>query len=198
MATTRESFLQRVRAAVPAATELPPVYTGPSGTGSFDRFVASIEAVGGTVQQVKARSALLDAIGAIDPHARRLVHPSLRPSGPDQPPNESPEVVVLPGVVGVAEDGSVLVDALDTLTPPHHRSRALPFLAEHMVIVLHAGDIVADLHAALTHPAAAAALSEAGFAVWVSGPSKTADIEQTLVLGAHGPERLTILLVGAD
>ena len=198
MATTRESFLQRVRAAVPAAAELPPVYTGPSGTASTERFVASTEAVGGTVYRLEARSALSDAIGAIAPTARRLIHPSLQRARPGPLPSESPEVVVLPGIVGVAEDGSVLVAALDTLTPPPHRSRALPFLAEHMVIVLHAGEIVADLHAALTHPAAAAALSEAGFAVWVSGPSKTADIEQTLVLGAHGPERLTILLVGAD
>ena len=33
---------------------------------------------------------------------------------------------------------------------------------------------------------------------WITGPSRTADIEQTLLLGAHGPKRLHILLVDGD
>jgi L-lactate dehydrogenase complex protein LldG len=35
-----------------------------------------------------------------------------------------------------------------------------------------------------------------GFALWLSGPSKTADIEQALVIGAHGARSCTVLLVG--
>ncbi|OGU07057.1 MAG: hypothetical protein A2W29_11600 [Gemmatimonadetes bacterium RBG_16_66_8] len=95
------------------------------------------------------------------------------------------EVLVCQGVVGVAENGAVWL--------PQSRvvHRAAPFLTQHLVIVLDSGAIVGNMHEAY----ARIRVDEEAFGVFVAGPSKTADIEQILVIGAHGPRSLTVLLV---
>ena len=106
--------------------------------------------------------------------------------GPDSTPERLSgiELAVVPGRFGVAENGAVWVSEADL---PH---RALPFIAEHLVLVLPKREIVADMHEAyrrMPRPLP-------GYGVFVSGPSKTADIEQALVIGAHGPRGLLVLL----
>ena len=73
---------------------------------------------------------------------------------------------------------------------PHH---ALVVIPEHLAVVVDAAALVPDQHAAY------AALDLAGRPRWglfLAGPSKTADIEQSLVIGAHGARSATVLLVG--
>lgn len=92
---------------------------------------------------------------------------------------------VCEAVLGVAENGAVWLP-LSRLG-----ARAPAFLAEHVVVVLDRTAIVSDLHEAYD------SIDVAGevFGVFVAGPSKTADIEQSLVIGAQGPKRLTLVLV---
>ena len=74
---------------------------------------------------------------------------------------------------------------------PRPLDRAAMLLCEHLVLVVPAAAVVATLHEAYARIDPA----PGGFGWFVAGPSKTADIEQTLVLGAHGPRDATLLLL---
>jgi L-lactate dehydrogenase complex protein LldG len=87
--------------------------------------------------------------------------------------------------LGVAENGSVWLSESDMV------NRLLPFICEHLVIVLDANTIVTNMHDAYK----LIKVDEEGYGVFLSGPSKTADIEQSLVIGAHGPRSLLVYLV---
>ncbi len=93
---------------------------------------------------------------------------------------------VLPGELAVAENGSVWV-ALEQVLP-----RTLCFLSQHVALVVPADSLVHNLHEAYDR----ITVGSGRFAAFVSGPSKTADIEQSLVIGAHGARTLTVFLVG--
>ena len=95
------------------------------------------------------------------------------------------ELFICEAVLGVAENGAVWLP----LSRLRHRSAV--FLATNVLVVLNRARIVASLHDAY----AAIDVSAEGFGVFVAGPSKTADIEQALVVGAHGAMSVTILLV---
>ena len=111
------------------------------------------------------------------------------PNGQDEVfwPADDPEkadMVVIRGQLGVAENGAVWIDEDDM------QIRKLPFLTVHLVLVLDKGKILPDMHEAYEQ----VDLERSGFGVFIAGPSKTADIEQSLVIGAHGPIEHTILL----
>jgi L-lactate dehydrogenase complex protein LldG len=104
-----------------------------------------------------------------------------REPAPDADPHSFADVAVaiIPGTIGVAENAAVAVEGKRV---PH---RALPFLCEHLILLLPVAAIVPDLHRALASlPPDATRFHHL---TWISGPSKTADIELALVLGAHGP-----------
>jgi L-lactate dehydrogenase complex protein LldG len=94
------------------------------------------------------------------------------------------DMVVIRGQLGVAENGAVWIDEHDM------QIRQLPFVTSHLVLVLEKAKIFPDMHEAYKQ----VDLERSGFGVFIAGPSKTADIEQSLVIGAHGPIEHTILL----
>ena len=89
------------------------------------------------------------------------------------------------GLLGVAENGAIWVEESKM------RNRLLPFICQHLVLVLDAKKIVADMHQAYDQ----LTVNREGYGVFIAGPSKTADIEQSLVIGAHGARSLLVFLV---
>ena len=90
------------------------------------------------------------------------------------------------GSFGVAENGAVWIEAL-----PEGATRRDLFIHETLIISLDKTQIVNNMHEAYRR------LGEKsdGYGLFISGPSKTADIEQALVFGAHGPRELCIELL---
>lgn len=94
------------------------------------------------------------------------------------------QALVIEGQFGVAENGAIWID--ETNFP----DRLLPFITEKLVVILNRGNIVSDMREAYRK----VNLTNTGFGVFISGPSKTADIEQSLVYGAHGAKTMSILI----
>ena len=95
---------------------------------------------------------------------------------------EDLDVLILESEFGVAENGAIWIE--DSKIP----LRILPFITKHLVLVIDEKSIVPYMHQAYEK------IKDFNFGVFISGPSKTADIEQSLVIGAHGALSLTVLL----
>jgi L-lactate dehydrogenase complex protein LldG len=100
------------------------------------------------------------------------------------------EEFVARGDAAIAETGSVLV----CLPQP---DRAAALLAEHLWLVLRSADILPNLDEALVRVQAYVA-SGGAYAMLMSGPSRTADIERALTIGVHGPRALTIVVLDEE
>jgi L-lactate dehydrogenase complex protein LldG len=87
------------------------------------------------------------------------------------------DTAIIRGGVAVAENGSIWV------TEENMVNRLLPFIAQQLILLIHEKDLVPTMH----HAYEKISVNETGFGVFIAGPSKTADIEQSLVIGAHGP-----------
>ena len=89
----------------------------------------------------------------------------------------------------VAQTGSVCVTALSS------GGRTLSVLPPHHLVIARRAQLVTDLTAAYELLAQKYAAHYPSFMSFITGPSRTGDIERILVLGAHGPKKLTVLLV---
>jgi L-lactate dehydrogenase complex protein LldG len=93
------------------------------------------------------------------------------------------DVGVVRAAFGIGETGSIW------LSEEELRVNAVAYLAQHLVALLDPADIVGNLHHAYRDPR----FKTARYAVLVTGPSATADIEGVLIHGAQGVRSLTVV-----
>jgi L-lactate dehydrogenase complex protein LldG len=193
--SSREFILERVRRNQPAWRALPPV-------PSFERpvidplaaFGAALARMGGALAEAQPGASLDEFIGARFPEARVICSavPEVQGTRRIQSVRHAAElddvdVGVVRAVFGIAETGSVWLSERELVV------NALGFLAQHLVVLLDPQAIVPDLHRAYLHPG----FFDARYAVLMTGPSATADIEGVLIRGAQGIRTLTVIPVAA-
>ena len=98
---------------------------------------------------------------------------------------EDVELSIIKAHFAVAENGAVW------LTEEVMGQRIIPYICQHLAVVVNAESIVPTLHEAYQK----IGVGDYGFGGFIGGPSKTADIEQALVLGAHGPLTMTVFIM---
>jgi len=176
--------------------------------GRIELFIAEAERVSATTARVSSRE---DVPAAIAAYLRASNLPAAIKTAPDLSvadlPWESapsltvkaggadPEdaVSVTPAYAGVAETGTVVT--LSNPTTP----TGLNFLPLNHVVVIDTADIAGsyeEIWSRMRDDLGAGTMPRT--VNWITGPSRTADIEQTLLLGAHGPQRLHIVLVDGE
>ncbi len=194
----RDEILAALRRNAPSG----PPHPGYAGVAAafpdlLAQFALSVAAVGGTLVRVPDLAAADAALRALPIHAQARRVASLVPgvgavtvdatAVTDPHALADLDLVVLRAALAVAENGACWIEGPGL---PHH---ALVVIPEHVAVVVDAAAVVPDLQAAY------AALDLPGRPRWglfLAGPSKTADIEQSLVIGAHGARSATVFLVG--
>ncbi len=194
----REKILSAVKASQPAARELPALPAGePASLPELTEcFIKVLESIGGAVYIVPDHGHILSILRELHPEAKRIVSdcPELspfaeRPTGKEDPHSfENIDLSILRAHFGVAENGACWI------TEDLMIERAVPFICQHLALIIDKNNIVPSMHEAYDRIAG----SEYGFGTFIAGPSKTADIEQSLVLGAHGPRSMTAFILDAD
>jgi L-lactate dehydrogenase complex protein LldG len=193
---SRDDILRAVRAqTVPPAPlpELDGAWT--TYTDRSRQFASVLEAVGGRCIFAADLGELNRELALLQPYVAAKKIASLVP-GAGAPnvdvealadPHELEDIdfAILAGQFGVAENGAVWV------TDTGLKHRVVYFLVQHLALVVPAAALVDNMHQAYER----LAFPSAGFGAFISGPSKTADIEQSLVIGAHGPRSLTVFLL---
>jgi len=193
--SSRDAILAALRGAN-AEPVAAPSHPAPVKQGDpVERFLESVKGVGGHPYRVPDAAALAAEVARIPPWSspRRA---SLVPGIPGTVDLEAVldphaladlDVAAIPGEIGVAENGAVWVKG-ESLG----RHRAVFVIPEHLVLVVRAADVVNDMQEAYGR----ITLPRPGYGVFISGPSKTADIEQSLVIGAHGARSCAVFVVG--
>ncbi len=197
-ATVSERLRVHPAGIVPTRGQLPP-------EARLDLFVAMAEKVSASVARVATAG---EVPGAVAAYLRSKNLPQAIRRGEDPrlaalPFDGEPQLAVSIGpsdghdlaglshaVAGVAETGTVV------LTSGADNPTTLNFLPEHHLVVVRAADVVGDYEAVwarLRQTYGAGLMPRA--VNMITGPSRSGDIEQTILLGAHGPRSLHLIVV---
>ncbi|MGQ7944334.1 LutC/YkgG family protein [Flavobacterium sp. WC2509] len=192
--SARENILNAIAMNQPDWVELPVIDTDSTihYDDLFTQFKTVLESIGGKVELISDLSILkkqlivdkitgnyvvntVTALGEVDGEVFYLPASEL----------EKVEKAYVKGTIGVAENGAIWIYESQMV------NRLIPFICQHLILIIDKKDIVDNLHLAYQK----IDVSKEGFGTFIAGPSKTADIEQSLVIGAHGARSATIYVI---
>lgn len=199
--SSKKDILGRIRKELPQAVELPSLQQdwiqyddirqqfidAVASVGGSCVVVASLEEIQSHLAQIESyasgqnRVSLVDGVGTADIDFDSIGDPH---------DLEACDWAVVPAEIGVAENGAIW------LTDRAIKHRAVLFIVQHLAIVLSINDLVHNMAEAYDRINCYDSVDGTpSLGVFISGPSKTADIEQSLVIGAHGSRSHIVFLL---
>ena len=192
--STKEEILKRYRANVREQFDMPDLSDIAAITypNPLEQFIKMTESVGGHVVEVKAGQDINTLIRELYPDAKEIAsnlpEVTIATRNPDSADSaqslNGTDVGVIRGSFGVAENACVWI-------PQTMKEKAVCFISKNLVILLPKSEIVNNMHEAYRR----IAFNDYGYGTFISGPSKTADIAQVLVMGAQAARSATVLLL---
>lgn len=189
--SSRDKILNAIAANQPDLVAPPTIDldTVISYNDNYIQFKTILENIGGKVELIQDITALSDQLNAEKAEGKLIINTF---NEIDKQlvlltsfELEKLEKVCIKATLGVAENGAVW------LYESQMMNRLLPFICQHLILVIDKKDIVPTMH----HAYKKIDIAKEGFGIFIAGPSKTADIEQSLVIGAHGARTATIYVV---
>lgn len=195
--SSRDEILKAIRDNAPLKVkELPDINIKHMQYENLDaKFSASLASVGGN-------AVFLDSMAEVEAYVREHyqdakvivsniegLHVSTKELSETDDPHSLADVdlAIIKGEFAVAENGAVWVKEDSA------RHRALYFITQKLMMIVPKGMIVPTMHEAYENEKVS--FQTGGFGLFISGPSKTADIEQSLVIGAHGATEACVVFV---
>ena len=193
--SSRDKILSAIAANQPHLSDLPDLgFLKGDGINVVEKFIETLTNIGGKVIAITGFDEVTAYVKLNTGSSNRVV--SLVPELSDvlgtianiaDLPHalQDVELAILRADLGIAENGAIW------LNESRLGQRVTPFICQHLAVVLNKESIVPTMHEAYQKIGD----EKYGFATFIAGPSKTADIEQSLVLGAHGSRTMTVFLL---
>lgn len=193
--SSRASILEKIKQNQPTAiSDLPSLtFLGLDTFDILEKYKTTLRSIGGDFVEVKNYNAIIDFVKQNYDVEKLIITtiPELTEIAKLDWLNDDPhtlenvELTLIKAHFGVAENSALWV------TDVVLGQRVSTFIPQYLAIVVDKKDIVATMHQAYDR----IHNQEYGFGTFIAGPSKTADIEQSLVLGAHGARELMVFIM---
>lgn len=194
--SNKEDILKKYRSNIHERFEMPDLsdITPITYKDPLSQFIEMSKNVGGNIIEVKENQDINALVKELYPDAKEIASNlseiTIATRNPDTIENaqalNGTDVGIIRGMFGVAENGCIWI-------PQQMKEKAVCFISENIVILLRKSQIVNNMHEAYKQIAFDSKYD--GYSTFISGPSKTADIAQVLVMGAQAARSVTILLM---
>lgn len=193
--SSRASILEKVKQNQPSEVSALPNLTF-LGLDTFDlleKYKTVLRSIGGDFVEVGNYEAIIEFVNNNYKLTKRIITtvPELAEIADLDWFNDDPhtlqdvELTIVKAHFGVAENSALWV------TDAVLGQRVATFIPQYLAIIVNKNEIVATMHQAYERIGD----DEYSFGTFIAGPSKTADIEQSLVLGAHGARGLVVFII---